>query len=153
MTITFARLILAAGFLAILGVAACSTTAPAPFTPLTIVLSGPSTVQGHDTTVGDAALYVCDYRLIATAKGGYVGDAATWASAHVTYQGQGVPTYSTPIDPGSLFAPYTSLGPGQQLSNVQHNVWTQPFQFTLVLYYTTLDSPTTDSTTFSYACQ
>ncbi len=152
---SLARPILGAGVVAILGVAACSPTAPVTYAPLTLALSGPSAVQGHDTTVGGVASYVCDYRLTATAIGGFPGDAATlqaWRSIYLAHDGT-ADTMSFAAPPG-LFAPYTSVPTGAQVSNIQHNVWTQPFQASLMLYYATLDQSTNpDSAAFSYTCQ
>jgi hypothetical protein len=140
--------------LAISGAAACSTTGPVSYSPLTVTLSGPSTVAGHDTTVGGVASYVCYYRLTATAQGGAPSDYATWGTGHFTYLGQNSATYSgTYPSAAALFGPYTTVPAGAQVSNAQTNVWTQPFQFTMVLYYVTLDSTATDSASYSFTCQ
>jgi hypothetical protein len=140
--------------LALIGAAACSPTGPATLTPLSVVLSGPSVVQGHDTTVGGVVSYVCSFRLAATGKGGFDGDVASWASGHYTYQGKtGAPYSAAYSSVDSLFAPYSQVPAGSQVSKILYNIWTGPFQFSMVLYYTTLDSPTVDSTTFSNTCQ
>lgn len=157
-TTKFARPILPVA-LAIIGAVACSPTAPpASYTPLSVVLSGPSVVQGRDTMVGGVASYVCNFRLTATAQGGFDGNVATWDtvrnSGRYSYQGSTGAPYSgkySSID--SLFAPYTEVPAGAQTSNILFNIWTGPFQFSMVLYYTTLDSYNTDSTTFSNTCQ
>ena len=155
MTNAFARPTVAAGILVMLSVAACSATGPATYAPLTVSLSGPSAVQGHDTTVGGVASYGCDYRLTATANGGFPNDVATLEASRSIYLAQNgtADTVSVVGAPG-LFAPYTTVPAGAQLSSTQHNVWTQPFHLSLVLYYSTLDQATDpDSAAYSYTCQ
>ena len=139
--------------------AACSTTGPTTAAPLTVVLSSPSVVQGHDTTVGGTPSYVCHYRLTATAHGGFDGDVATWGKGHYSYVGQNGAMYSSAIHSGKdssaslLFTPYTFVPAGGQLSGAEKDVWTEPFQATYVLYYTTVDTTLIDSTSYSYTCQ
>lgn len=154
MTAAFARPTVAAGILAMLGVAACSSTGPATYAPLTVSLSGPSAVQGHDTTVGGVASYACDYRLTATANGGFSTDVATLEAGRSIYLAHNGTADTVSFSGAGLFAPYTTVPAGAQLSTIQHNVWTQPFQLSLVLYYSTLDQSTNpDSAAYSYTCQ
>jgi hypothetical protein len=156
MTIKRGRSAFAGSLLLIAGVAgACfTTTGPATAVPLTVVLSGPSVVQGHDTNVAGTPSYVCYYRLTATANGGFTNEVATWGEGNFTYHGQNGAMYSGNYpSAAALFFPYTAVPAGGQLSAMEHDVWTEPFQATLVLYYTTTTDNTADSTTYSYSCK
>ena len=97
--------------LATLVVAACdSSTTPA----VVVSLSGPSTVQGFDTTIGGAASYGCHYLLTATAAGGGTHDYATWETGHYTLTRQDGATFSGDLQNASnLFGGQLVLGPGQ----------------------------------------
>ena len=72
-------------------IAACSSsTAP----PLVVTLSGPSTVQGFDTTIDGAASYGCHYLLTAEASTGGVHEYITWQGGHYHYVRQDGDTLS-----------------------------------------------------------
>lgn len=155
MTTLHARFIALGSLSLIIGVAtACPSAGPtAPPDPLSVRLTGPSVVQGHDTTVDGTPSYVCYYRLTATAVGGLPGDAANWSEGHFTYQGQSSADSGRIPSAAALFSPYTSVPVGGQLSAAEHDVWTQPFQATIVLYYVTTYASVVDSATYTYMCQ
>jgi len=136
----------------ILLAAACnSSTAPG----LVVTLTGPSTVQGFDTTIGGAAAYGCHYLLTATAGAGGSHEYATWQGGHYSYVRQDGDTLSGQYQGASgLFGGQEVLAAGASASAMQENVWTLPFQFSEVLYYSRATGANhADSAMFSYSCQ
>jgi hypothetical protein len=133
-------------------VAGCdSSTTPA----LVVSLSGPSTVQGFDTTIAGVPSYGCRYLLTATAVGGGTHDYATWETGHYTYTREDGAVFSGDLQNASnLFGGQLVLGPGKSTSATQGNFWTAPFHFYEVLYYSRPNGAThADSAIYNVLCQ
>jgi hypothetical protein len=135
----------------LVALAACSSTGPS----LVVTLSGPSTVQGFDTTIAGVASYGCHYALTATTSAAGVHEFITWQTGHYTYVRQDGATLSGDYQGAAgLFGGALVLGQGKSVSAVQGNFWTLPFEFSEVLYYSrATSSKHADSAQFSYSCQ
>jgi hypothetical protein len=130
---------------------ACSTTEPT----LVVSLTGPSTVQGFDTTINGSAAYGCHYVLTATVSGTGPGQFIAWGGGHYSYLRQDGDTLSGQLDSAAhLFGGAPIQGAGTRIDQMQGNFWTLPFKFTEVVYYWHWTGPQkTDSATYTYSCQ
>jgi hypothetical protein len=76
-----------------------------------------------------------------------------WHGGHSTVVGQDGSTYSSPINNAAAFvggAPELPVGRTARGQNTAY--WMMPFQYTLVLYYSTQETKL-DSASYTMACQ
>jgi hypothetical protein len=140
------------GAFLIVGCGSHSSTAPNP--KLIVTVTGPSVVQGHDSTISQVVYYVCYVPIIAAASGGEPGQVATWGGGHYTQQGAPGQIVSAPI---AAVAPYFYGKPdvptGTQVNGEIISGWAAgSFSGSQTFYYSTPEEQI-DSTTYSYACQ
>jgi hypothetical protein len=132
--------------------AACgSSTAPTP--KLVLTVSGPATVQGHDTTLNGQPVHLCLYALTATASGGKPGDVATWSGGHftLTLTRTGRQSSQTISAADAYFDDNPEVAAGTEASGGGYAYWSGPFSLRNTFYYSTPQT-TTDSATYAMSC-
>jgi hypothetical protein len=131
-------------------VAACgSSRVTAPVIVLT--LSGPDSVQGHDTTTNGQAGYVCHFPMALTTSGGAEGETATFDSAGYQVQVTNGLSYSGDLQNDNFFYPHAGVTSGDTLVENFSVVAAGPFQFSAILYYSGPQADT-GSTAYTAAC-
>jgi hypothetical protein len=133
--------------------AGCGSSGTAPTPKLVVMVTGPATVQGHDTTIAATSEYVCYYQLTATASGGSAGEVATWKGGHSTFvlgaTGQTIPNPFSNAD--VFFGDDPLVTTTVPVNGADYNYWAGPFSASFTFYYSTPQT-STDSATYSLSC-
>lgn len=134
-----------------IAIGACTTgTILAP--TLYLLLGGPGTVQGHDTTGSADSTYVCHFPITLTTTGGSSGEIATFDSGGYQIQLVTGGTYSGHLAHGNLFFPRAEITEGDTLAQDVGIVAAGPFQFSTILYYSAPQGDT-GSTAYTSTCE
>ena len=122
---------------ALLIVACGSSTAPTP--KLTVTVTSPFTVQGHDTTVGGQVAYVCYGTMVAKASGGKPGEVATWGGGHANFvlTATGQTASNNFPAAAAYFYGNPDVPTGRQVDGEINAGWVGPFLFSQTFYYST----------------
>ena len=150
-SLRIARARLAALTGALLAAAACSANTATGPRPVVLTLTGPESIQGHDTTDSGHAAYVCSFPLVLVASGG-AGEMATFDSSGYQVQVTNGPSYAGALPSGNLFAPDTAIAAGDSLAEHFRVVASGPFQFSAALYYSG-PAKSYSSTAYTASCE
>ncbi len=131
---------------------ACSSSKPTQ-PALALTVTGGSSYQGRDTTIGGEAKYVCDYTMLATASGGSADEVATWGGGHETWKLASDGRLSSNVIPAAdvYFGNNPEVPAGTQVSGAGYAYWDGSFSLSKTFYYSTPQS-SNDSTTYSFQC-